>query len=163
MNKIVQDLHDYAKVYTLDIGKHDIQSLIQGLVKSVKTENIEITIDFEENPLLEIDETSIKRVFQNILTNAIQAMPEGGRLTIKGVTENDSLRISFIDTGVGIPPENLEKLFIPLFTTKSKGTGFGLPVCKRFVESHGGEICVESKEGKGSTFTVILPYNPVTF
>ena len=162
MNKIVQDLHDYAKVYTLDIGKHDIQSLIQSLVKSVKTENVEITIDFEEIPLFEIDETSIKRVFQNILTNAIQAMPDGGNLTIRGVTENDNLLISFIDTGVGIPPENLDKLFIPLFTTKSKGTGFGLSVCKRFVESHGGQICVESEEGKGSTFTVILPYNPIT-
>ena len=72
-----------------------------------------------------------------------------------------STNLRFIITGVGIPPENLDKLFIPLFTTKSKGTGFGLPVCKRFVESHGGKICVESKEGKGSTFTVILPYNNV--
>ena len=162
MNKIVLDLHDYAKAYTLDVREHDIQSLIKGLVKSVKTDNVDISLDFEEIPLLEIDETAIRRVFQNILTNSVQAMPDGGKLTIRGVREKDNLHISFIDTGVGIPQENLEKLFIPLFTTKSKGTGFGLPVCKRFLENHGGQICVESEEGKGSTFTVILPYNNAT-
>jgi len=84
-------------------------------------------------------------------------MPDGGQLTIRLSKKEETAFISIQDTGVGIPEENLSKLFHPLFTTKSKGAGFGLPVCKRLVEAHEGTITVESKVGRGSTFTVKLP------
>ena len=99
----------------------------------------------------------MRRVFTNLFTNAVQAMPDGGRLTITASKTEEEALISVQDTGVGISEENMGKLFQPLFTTKSKGQGFGLPVCKRIVEAHGGKITVESKVGKGSTFTVKIP------
>jgi signal transduction histidine kinase len=99
----------------------------------------------------------MKRVFTNLITNAIQAMPNGGQLAIRASKVEKVVLISVQDTGAGITKENIGKLFTPLFTTKAKGQGLGLPVCKRIAEAHGGEVTVESEEGKGSIFTVRLP------
>jgi len=86
-------------------------------------------------------------------------MPNGGQLTVELSRTDEAVSISVHDTGVGIPEENLNKLFQPLFTTKSKGTGLGLAVCKRIAEAHGGTITIKSQVGKGSTFTVRIPLN----
>jgi signal transduction histidine kinase len=83
-------------------------------------------------------------------------MPEGGRLDIDAHLIRDSIEVSIKDTGVGIPPENLTKIFQPLFTTKTKGIGLGLVVCKNLVEANGGSIRVESEEGKGTVFYIAL-------
>jgi signal transduction histidine kinase len=88
-------------------------------------------------------------------------MAKGGKLTIKSKTAKDKITIIFSDTGLGIPKDMLEKLFVPLFTTKAKGMGLGLAICKRIVEAHGGTITVESTVGKGTTFTVTMPAKPV--
>ena len=105
-----------------------------------------------------MDKYFIKRLLINLITNAIQAMPDGGTLTIKATHENGMALISVGDTGLGIPEEVRDVIFKPLFTTKSKGQGFGLPVCKRLVEAHnGGSISFESEVGKGSKFTVKVP------
>ncbi|MBD3172519.1 GHKL domain-containing protein [Candidatus Bathyarchaeota archaeon] len=93
----------------------------------------------------------------NLLTNAVQAMPEGGELTVSGSKEGNSSIITISDKGVGISEENMGKLFTPLFTTKAKGTGLGLAVCNRIVDAHNGNIFVESDEGVGTTFKIILP------
>jgi signal transduction histidine kinase len=87
-------------------------------------------------------------------------MPEGGTLQIKSIQTDGNIKISFADTGIGISKEVLSKLFLPLVTTKAQGMGFGLAICKRIVEAHGGEITVKSVLGKGATFTVILPIEP---
>lgn len=85
-------------------------------------------------------------------------MWEGGTLTIRsGKTDEGGVEVEVSDTGAGIPEENLETVFEPLFTTKAKGIGLGLALCKSHVEAHGGTITVESEEGKGTTFTVRLP------
>jgi signal transduction histidine kinase len=84
-------------------------------------------------------------------------MPKGGTLTIASTRSGDNVHITFKDTGEGMTTETLAKLWSPLYTTKAKGMGFGLAVAKRLVEAHGGSINVESKLGKGSTFTVTLP------
>ena len=100
------------------------------------------------------------QVFENLIRNAIQAMPNGGQLTINSVVHGpEDLAISIADTGEGIPKENLEKLFEPLFTTKAKGFGLGLALVKMLVEGHDGIIEVKSDgvAGNGSTFTVKLP------
>jgi len=94
----------------------------------------------------------------NLIRNAIQAMPDGGKLIVRASRTDDAFLISIQDTGTGITQENIGKIWSPLFTTKAKGTGLGLPVCKRLVEAHKGEIMVESQVGKGSTFTVKLPF-----
>ena len=106
------------------------------------------------------DSDILKRILGNLVTNAVQAMPEGGKLSIQAYKEaNDSI-ITVADTGVGIPEEAQEKLFTPLFTTKSKGQGFGLAVVKRMTESLGGTVTFESQEGKGTKFMIRLPPPP---
>jgi signal transduction histidine kinase len=115
----------------------------------------------EENPLPPVmaDFAQIQQVFVNIVVNAIQATAEGGKLTITVTSEDGSVKTAFSDTGVGIKPEHMEKLFTPFFTTKAdvKGVGLGLSVSYGIVERHGGKIEVQSEFGIGSTFTVILP------
>jgi signal transduction histidine kinase len=97
------------------------------------------------------------QVFQNLITNAVQAMPGGGEVRIDARPAADFIEISVTDTGEGISPENMNKLFQPLFTTKAKGIGLGLVVCRNLVEANGGKIEVESRPEKGTIFTVRLP------
>jgi two-component system sensor histidine kinase HydH len=87
-------------------------------------------------------------------------MPQGGTFTITSREVKGSVEIVFEDTGIGMSQETLNKLWTPLFTTKAKGMGFGLPICKRIVEAHGGRIFVESAHGIGTTFTVTVPVDP---
>jgi signal transduction histidine kinase len=87
-------------------------------------------------------------------------MPNGGKLTITSEKYNGEVKFVFTDTGVGISEENLNRLFEPLFTTKARGMGLGLSICKRIVEAHGGTITVESEPNKGTTFTITLPIEP---
>ncbi len=103
------------------------------------------------------DSVYLKRVLNNLLINAVQAMPHGGQLTISIYNTEEATCIAIQDTGAGIPDEIKPKLFQPLFTTKSKGQGFGLAVCKRVVEAHGGTISFESAVGKGTTFKIKIP------
>jgi len=100
----------------------------------------------------------IKRVFLNLAVNGIQAMKEnGGRLKVSTKERRGFVEVSFKDTGVGMSKESMEKIFTPFFTTRAKGMGMGLAICKKLVDAHGGSIEVESEEGKGTTFTVKLP------
>ena len=159
MDKIVSDLQDYArpvKPMPVEIGLH--QLINKTLSSLTVPENVKVSIVVEKDfPKLMLDPTLMQRVFSNLITNAVQAMPNGGKLTIRASKKEETTLISIEDTGAGISDENLSKLFTPLFTTKAKGQGFGLPVCKRMVEAHDGNITVESKVGKGSTFTVEIP------
>jgi signal transduction histidine kinase len=137
----------------------DLRSVTEDVLSSVKTPpSIDVSISFEEDfPVLMIDANLMRRVFTNLITNAVQAMFESGQLTVRGHVTDMYAFVDIEDTGEGISEENMEKIFRPLFTTKAKGTGLGLSVCERIVESHGGDILVESEVGVGSTFTVRLP------
>jgi len=159
MNKIVSDLQDYASPVQPQLAENSLRHLIDNTISTITVpETVKVSVDVEKNfPNMKIDPALMRRVFTNLVTNALQAMPDGGQLTIKASKTDDAVAISFRDTGVGIAEENFDKLFMPLFTTKSKGQGFGLPVCKRLVEAHGGTITVKTKLGEGSTFTVKLP------
>jgi PAS domain S-box-containing protein len=159
MEKIVSDLQNYArplKPKPVEIGLHQ---LIKKTLSSLTVpENVKVSIVVEKDfPKLMLDPTLMQRVFSNLTINAVQAMPNGGKLTIRASKKEETALISVEDTGAGISDANLSKIFTLLFTTKAKGQGFGLPVCKRMVEAHDGNITVESKVGKGSTFTVEIP------
>ena len=104
-----------------------------------------------------VDPDILKRVLTNLVTNAVQAMPKGGKLSINAYLEAKDVFVTVEDTGVGIPEEVRSKLFTPLFTTKSKGQGFGLPVVKRMTEALGGSVTFESEVGKGTKFIIRLP------
>ena len=108
-------------------------------------------------PEAEIDTDQIQQVLVNVITNAVQAMPQGGKLTISAQKRNKSLAVGVTDTGCGIAQEVIDKIFDPLFTTRAKGIGFGLAVCKSIIERHEGNIKVKSGMGKGTTFTIELP------
>ena len=99
----------------------------------------------------------LKRALINLIQNAVQAMPNGGNLKITATMPTTNAQVSIQDTGEGIPPEIQEKLFTPLFTTKSKGQGFGLAVVKRLIEAQNGTITYQTQTGKGTTFTIQLP------
>ncbi len=158
MNKIVSDLQDYGKQITIKTVKVDLNSIIMNILSTNKApEKINVIVNIPSGFTIDADPENIKRVFTNIIVNAFQAMPEGGTLTIYAENEDKMTKIYFKDTGLGIPKENIEKIFQPLFTTKARGTGLGLAVCKRIVEAHNGTIEVESELGKGSTFIVKLP------
>jgi signal transduction histidine kinase len=107
-----------------------------------------------------VDADKMMRVFINLIKNAIDAMSEKGTLEISSYQTRDCVEIAFADTGTGIPEETLHKIFTPLFTTKAQGMGFGLAICKRIIESHGGTITVETAVNKGTTFTITLPTKP---
>jgi len=140
------------------------------LEKQPPPEGIKVTTKIPSGlPPVFIDPLQISQVLVNLITNAYQAMGKGGTLTIKARTDKDKVSLSITDTGCGISKENMNKLFEPLFTTRSRGIGLGLSVSKNLLEVNGGSIEVESpstefrtgKGGKGSTFTVILPTNEV--
>ena len=159
INKIVTDLQDFAKPLLPCMEEINLQSLIQSALPIMdipETVKVELFLN-EQLPNFRSDAAYIKRVVSNLISNAIQAMPKGGKLTIRTCQENTSANLIIEDTGVGIPLEVRSKLFQPLFTTKSKGQGFGLAVCKRLVEAMNGTITFESEVDKGTKFIVKLP------
>lgn len=108
-------------------------------------------------PSMEVDEKQIQEVLMNLLKNAADAMPEGGKITLSTRKKGDFVRIDVADTGKGMTEEGLGKIFNPFYTTKEKGTGLGIPVCYGIVKDHGGELKYSSRPGKGTTATVLLP------
>jgi signal transduction histidine kinase len=104
-----------------------------------------------------LDVPRIENTFVNIIKNAIDAISEKGDIIINASIKGPNLETSFTDSGLGIPQSIMPKIFSPLVTTKAKGMGMSLAICKRIVEAHGGKITVETAIGKGTTFTVILP------
>jgi signal transduction histidine kinase len=108
-----------------------------------------------------VDPRQISQILENLVVNAFQAMPEGGELIIHGKADikdgRNCVSVSIRDTGSGISKENMGKLFEPLFTTKPRGIGLGLAVCRKLIEANEGWIEVQSEEGKGTVFTLHLP------
>lgn len=156
MNKIVSNLQDYARNINLDLEYANLERLVKGVLGEVNIpSSIEVTLQFDDDfPEILVDVTLMKRVFTNLLLNAVQAMPDGGQLMIKGVISEGCAFVSVMDSGTGIKEDNLGQIFNPLFTTKAKGTGLGLAVCKKILLAHRGDITVSSEEGVGSTFTI---------
>ena len=108
-------------------------------------------------PWLHLDENLIKQALLNIFKNAIAAMPGGGSLNVATLTRDNHAVIRISDTGIGIPSDEVGKIFEPYFTTKSEGNGLGLTIVYKVVKEHGGEIRVVSREGEGTVFNIMLP------
>jgi len=159
INKIVSDLQDYTRTLNPVARETDLQKLmIELLAKNGIPENIKVQFKMQkEDSTIMADPDILKRIFGNLVINAVQAMPKGGKLTIQAYKEANASIIIVEDTGVGISEEAKDKLFTPLFTTKSKGQGFGLAVVKRMTETLGGTVTFESQQGKGTQFIVRLP------
>ena len=161
--RIVTDLLDFARTAPPARASADLSALVRDCLERLPlADSITVTLKLAEDlPKLLIDHDQLGSVLSNLITNAAQAMPEGGALTIE-TAGGDSVWVAVADTGVGISPEHLEKIFQPLFTTKAKGIGLGLAVAKMLVEANGGVMMVESAPGRGSRFEVRFPVAQAT-
>jgi PAS domain S-box-containing protein len=164
IDKIVTDLQDFAKPLKPSIEESDFTRIIEDVFSSLKVpENIQVAYSID--PLLEklmTDPAAMKRILTNLSSNAVQAMPKGGKLTLDAAYKDNKVFISVLDTGVGISDEAKDKLFTPLFTTKSKGQGFGLAVVKKLTDALNGKVSVKSEIGKGTRFTLEFPIQKIT-
>ncbi len=164
--KIVQDLLSYARNPRPAPEPVDMNDLLSQIVdfaaNHTDMSGVEIRTEFAAAlPPAMLDGDQMRQVSINLLLNAGGAMPDGGTLTVRTSLGGEGrIRIDFIDTGCGIPEENLEKIFEPFYTTKERGTGLGLAITRQIIEQHHGEIKLESKPGSGTTVTVILPIEP---
>jgi signal transduction histidine kinase/CheY-like chemotaxis protein len=159
--KIIKDLLDFGRIPYANKEKAAVGPLIsQALMRNIPPATIKVTSsDKLGTTKIIIDSQQIGQVLDNLINNAYQAMPAGGKLLIKTARQKGQLKISVIDTGTGISEEDLDRLFDPLFTTKARGIGLGLALSKNYVEANGGSIAVESEENKGSTFTISFKLN----
>ena len=159
-DRIINDVLFFSRVKQLIITQNNLNEILKAALKKVITSpNIKVDTDLAELPLIPSDEGQLVQVFINIILNAVESMPKGGKLAISSSVKQDRdfINVSIKDTGEGISKENLLKLFEPLFSTKINGTGLGMVVCKGIIENHKGYIKVESKEDKGTLVTVGLP------
>ena len=162
LNRIITDFLAYSRPGKPEIMRFDLHGLLDETVELLKNmEQIkgQLSIKKEYNGAMEAtaDPQKIKQVFWNLGLNAIEAMSEGGELTIFTRNADTYIEIKFKDSGVGIEEKNVGKIFYPFFTTKEQGTGLGLAIAYRIMEEHKGRMNMESVPGIGTTFTVILP------
>ena len=157
-DKIVRNLLEYSSEVTLDkIDVSPKELVTNTLSKFILPDNIRLINETSDEFLVNVDPTKIERVFTNLIVNAFDAMSTGGTLKITSKKVKDYVQIVFSDTGAGMSKVVLEYLWLPFFTTKAKGMGIGLSICKRIVDAHQGRIEVQSIEGSGTCFSVFLP------
>jgi PAS domain S-box-containing protein len=152
---------NYRQVSTIDVADEILKS-IDLISYYLRNRRIEVVTEFAAAlPLIHADRQQLRQVYLNLMTNASDAMPEGGRLTVRADADvpSETVVVEFTDNGEGIAENDLKKIWQPFYTSKpeGKGTGLGLPICHRIIEDHGGEISLQSKLGKGTTVRVALP------
>ncbi len=157
-NSIVTDLMDYSREIRLELREITPKQLLSDSIALVRIpENIRVIDSCETSPKILVDAVKLTRVFANFVKNAVEAMPKGGELSISTRQVGNSVEFRIADRGCGIPPEVMDRIWTPFFTTKAKGMGLGLPICKRIIDAHEGKVSVKSTTGQGTTFTVTLP------
>jgi PAS domain S-box-containing protein len=164
MDKIVSDLHSYSGPAHAEPVETNLPNLVRGVILNAHVPgNVETHVEVQgELSSVMVDDRLLQRVLENLIMNAVQAMPKGGNLTVVAHKELESVTITVEDTGEGIARENMDKIFNPFFTTKAKGQGLGLAASKRLLEAQNGIITVRSEVGKGSTFTLSIPTSKVS-
>jgi len=163
-NKIIKDLLQFASPDDLNFSEGNINKVLNELFESVKPRCDEKHILLElypDNsiPNFELNEEKLYSSVLNFITNAIDATPEGGKVTITSELAGENIEVTVTDTGIGIPAENIDKIFEPFFTTKDDGTGLGMGLAYSIIRSHGGDIKITSEPGKGTSIKIILPLN----
>jgi PAS domain S-box-containing protein len=163
VNNLLQfSRRSHRQVSTVD-AREEIVTSVEFVQYHLRSHNVEVVPEFVDNlPSIQADRQQLRQLFLNLLTNASDAMPQGGKLTVRtssNGSQGGAVAIDFADSGEGITPQNLEKIWDPFFTTKpeGKGTGLGLAICRRIVEEHGGTISITSQMGHGTTVRITLP------
>lgn len=163
MQKIVSDVLDFAKPLQLDLKKEDIRIVINRACDTCRAKaedaGVCLTVDFSDQPSeFMLDSFHLERAIVNIVNNAIEASGEGKEVVISLRSDGTDASIKIRDQGAGMDKETIESIFIPFYTKKAKGTGLGMPIVKKLIEGHGGDIHIESQPGVGTSVTVRLPY-----
>ena len=163
INTRITEFLKYTRPANLDLKPHDLRETLRDALSMVEVQAAEIGVEtrFEEDgavPPVLGDREALRSLFTNLIINGMHAMEGGGgRLTVGLSAENGLARVRVSDTGVGIDADHLPKIFEPYFSTKETGTGLGLAIAKKAAEDHGGTVSVESRQGAGATFTVLIP------
>lgn len=167
LNRMTSEFLEFSRATPPRMQSVDVNLIIGRLLQfmgpHLSTHEVTVCSAFDEElPSLWADKSQLEQVIRNIVINAVQAMPQGGYLTVatRYFPSSQIAELSFTDTGVGISAEKMEKIWTPFFTTKTKGTGLGLAIARKIVETHGGRLSVRSEPGEGSTFIIHLPVGP---
>jgi signal transduction histidine kinase len=159
MDRTITDFQAFSRSRELNLSEVRLRPLAESASQGVlaRRPDIEVVLDVPGELSLEGDEVLLRQSLANLIQNAADAMPEGGRVTVSAEASEGGVTVSVLDAGHGIDDEMREKIFLPFFTTKEKGTGLGLAIAHRTVIDHSGDMAVESLEGGGTAFRVTLP------
>ena len=161
LNRVLEDFLRFAQPEKVEgpcfSPENVLQDVLQLTAQPARKNEVEVVCQKQSVPEVCGDAGQFKQVFLNLVLNALQAMEQGGRLTVDLSSQGDRVLIRFRDTGCGIPAEELDRIFNPFFTTKADGTGLGLAITHRIIDNHGGRISVSSQVGEGTEFTLSLP------
>jgi signal transduction histidine kinase len=165
LNGVTEEYLRFARLPRPALSRHDLNELLAGLLDFLSAEHAAARIEVRREldptlPPIRADEGQIRAVFLNLLRNSREAMPQGGCVTVTTRREDGAAVAQVSDTGGGIPPGDLTRIFEPFYSTKERGTGLGLAFTRQVVEEHGGLIRCESAVGSGTTFTIRLPAAP---
>ena len=158
LQTMVKDFHNLLKSRKSKFSYDDINEVAESVVSSVEKRDVTLVVNLSEQPLrINMEKDLLRVAISLLIKNALEAMPENGRLTIETGQEEEEVFLRISDTGPGIPANSLENIFVPFFSTKKRGFGLGLPLVKQIVSEHLGKISVKSEEGKGTTFSLTFP------
>jgi PAS domain S-box-containing protein len=159
--EMVQQIREYIRTGQGAVRPLNVCDIIRQAVELTRPlwqkSNVTVNARLEPVPYVNANAVDLRRVFTNLIINAIEAMPNGGKIDLTCEPRNGSVVATISDTGVGMPPESQKKIFFPYFTTKPRGTGLGLSGAQKILLSYGGNISFQSDVGKGTTFTIALP------
>jgi len=166
LNAIVEQFLSLARPIEIKAEALPVPEVLRELAAledgDAKRSKVQIRVNAAPDlPPLKADPSHLSQVLLNLMLNGLQAMPEGGTLTLEAKTSNSSFLIAVTDTGPGIAAEDRQRIFEPYFTTKPKGTGLGLAISRRLIEAHGGKLTAADKSGAGCRFEISLPLNGV--
>ena len=161
LNSRVEQIMGFARPVNLTLVSGNLNQLINDLLELLQpqltTNKVEVRLSMDQPAYAMLDQSSLRGALMNLMLNAIEAMKDGGTLSIAIEHMGKSLRLEIADTGHGISEEEVKKIFEPFYTTKEQGLGLGMPYAKKIIEQHGGTISLNSQSGEGTTITIVLP------
>ena len=161
LNRILTDFRRYANLPLLTFETCDLGPVIEEVLDfnepEAQRQNVQVNRDIQALPPVQLDQPQFKQALLNLIINGVQAMEDGGTLTVRAKPLNGNIQIDVEDTGQGIEPKQLDKIFNLFFSTKKEGTGVGLAIVKQIIEGHNGQVNVETNPGQSTKFSILLP------
>lgn len=162
LERLVREINDFSEIQTASLQLDNIEPVIYEVIQIFEplagNRRVELSVEIANNlPRINMDSSQLILAMSNIIENALEAMPKGGNLTLQAKRDEHHVRVSFKDTGVGIDPEQLDAIYDPFVTSKTRGAGLGLTMVYQIVMNHDGEIKINSKPDKGTDVTIQLP------